>query len=111
MNGFRPLAPPSGARFRGEQDSDSGVVEPEITLSQDWQIMAQRTREHRCVDPAGRGAGEDVDDDAQLYLVADLLQKLKIVGLGIVFRIIRVGLVEERGLGSARTVGNPMQGA
>jgi len=32
--------------------------------------MAQRTREHSCVIPRGRGAGEDVDDDAQLYLVA-----------------------------------------
>src|SRR5258707_1440508 len=73
--------------------------------------MAQRTREHRCVDPAGRGAGEDVDDDAQLYLVADLLQEFKIVGLGIVFRVTRVGLVEEPGLGSTRTVGDPVQGA
>ena len=36
--------------------------------------MAQRTREHSRIDPAGRGAGENVDDDAQLYLVADLLQ-------------------------------------
>ena len=73
--------------------------------------MAQRTREHSGIDPAGRGAGENVDDDAQLYLVADLLQELKIVGLGIVFRVMRVGLVEERGLGSTRSVGDPVQGA
>jgi hypothetical protein len=61
--------------------------------------------------PRGRGAGEDVDDRAQFYLVTDLLQELKIFGLGIVLRITRVCLVEERSLGSTRTVSDPMQGA
>ena len=57
--------------------------------------MAQRTRKHTGIDPAGRSAGDDIDDDAQLHLAADLAQELEIIGLGVVFRIVRIGLVEK----------------
>jgi hypothetical protein len=57
--------------------------------------MAQRTCKHTGIDSARRGAGDDINDDAQLDLAADLAQKLEIVGFGIVFRVVRIGLVEK----------------
>ena len=71
--------------------------------------MAQRPREHDGVNSASRSAGDDVNDDTQLHLAADLAQELKIVGLSVVFGIVRIGLVEERCLGAQRTISDPVQ--
>jgi hypothetical protein len=45
--------------------------------------MRQRPCQHRAVDAAGGGAGDDVDDDAQIDLVADIAQQFEIDGFGI----------------------------
>src|SRR5579864_1150281 len=71
--------------------------------------MAQRTRQHSGIDAAGRGAGDDINDDAQLDLAANIAQELEVVGLGIVFRVARSGLVEKRSLDAPGAVGDSVQ--
>src|SRR5262249_25806536 len=86
-------------------------LEHQVALRTDGQIVAERAGEQRPVEAARRGTRDDVDDDAQLDLAADLAQQLEVDRLRIVLAVFRVGLIQEGGVGSLRPVGNSVQRA
>ena len=55
---------------RCEQAVDVATLEPEIAELVLRQVVRQRLRETHAVDPAGRGAGDHVDDDARPEVLA-----------------------------------------
>ena len=84
------LLRPSGARFGRKDLRHVGAVEPQVAQLVDAQIVGEGARQHRAVDAARRRAGDDVDDDAQVDLAADLAQQFEIDRFGIVFGIAEV---------------------
>ena len=90
----KKFAPRAGARFRRQQHRDVGILQPQVAQRIHRQIVAERARQHGAVDAAGGRAGDDIDDHAQFDLAADLAQQLEIDRLGIVFRIVDVGVIE-----------------
>src|ERR1700687_1269808 len=87
------------------------MVQPEIAQRAHRQVMTERTRQHGAVDAAGRGAGDDIDDDAQLERLADIPKQLKIDFVRVVLGIVAVKLVKEVCRRSLGTVHDAVQGA
>ena len=50
----------------------------------DREIVGQRPGQDDGVDPAGRSAGDHIDDDPQIEVLADLLEQVEINRLGVV---------------------------
>ncbi len=73
------------------------AVEPQVAQRIGAQVVGEGARQHRAVDAARRGAGDDVDDDAQVDLPPDLAQQFEIDRFGVVFGIGEVELVRETG--------------
>ena len=106
-----PFAPRAGLGLGRQQHRHVGVLEPQVALRPHRQVVAQGARQHGAVDAAGRGARDDVDDDAQFDLAADLAQELEIDRLGVVLAVLRVGVVEERGRGAPAAIGDRVEPA
>ena len=73
--------------------------------------MAERAGQHGGVDPARRRSRDDIDDDAQLDIAADVPQQLEINLFGVVFRTARIGMAEERCLRALRAISDRVQEA
>src|ERR1019366_6178932 len=67
--------------------------------------MTEGARQHGAVDAAGRGAGDDVDDDAQLKRPPDIPKQFEIDFIGVVFGIAAIEMVKKgrrRAFGAVR---------
>ena len=111
-NGLRNHLLQTPARVSGDSSTETSALSShKVAHRPHRQIVAERARQHGAVDAAGRGARDDVDDDAQLDAAADLAQQLEIDRLGVVFRIVAVARIEERGLRALGAVGDRVQRA
>ena len=112
MNGFRNHLLQVPARASGDSSTvTSAFSSHRLRMRLHRQVVAERTRQHGAVDAARRCARDDVDHHAQLDLAADLAQQLEIDLLGVVFRIVAVDVIEERGAGAPAAVGDRVQRA
>ena len=90
-----PFAARLGAGFGRQNLRHVGAVEPQIAQIAGAQIVGEGARHHGAVDAARRRARDDVDDDAQIDLAADLAQQFVIDRFGVVFRVGEIELVGE----------------
>ena len=89
MNGLRNHLLQAPARASGASSTVTSALSSHRSRSgRHRQIVAECARQHGAVDAAGRRAGDDIDDHAQLDVAADLAQQLEINRLGVVFRIV-----------------------
>ena len=95
------LQPPRPC-LRRKEAAHIGIVEPEIAQGRGRQIVTDRAREHRTVDAACRGSGDDVDDDPQVDLAPDFAQQIEIDRFGVVLRIVAVDQRVEGGTRALR---------
>ena len=112
MNGVRNHLLQVPARASGDSSTETSALSSQRSAQcVHRQVVTERTRQHGAVDAARRCPRDDVDDHAQFDTAPDLAQQLEIDLLGVVFRIVAVDVIEERGAGAASPVGDRVQRA
>ncbi|MNQ58712.1 hypothetical protein D3C85_729250 [compost metagenome] len=89
-----PLAPHPRLGLRGQQVEHVGLLQPHAGDRHQRAIMGQGGGQGDAVDPAGRGAGDHVDDHPQGNVLAQRLKEFVVDVAGRALRLVGIVLVE-----------------